>query len=72
MIERFARAFVRAGEGSWFCRDAVRIVGPNGPASTTPGVTYIAGQKLLGQYDVAAWLDAYAATGKAPVGVDFL
>lgn len=72
MIDKFARAFVRDREGAWFCRDVVHFIGPYGPACTTPGVTYVAGTKLRGQYDVAAWLESFAATGKTPLGIEFL
>ena len=72
MLEKFARAFVREKPGSWFCREGVQVVGWHGPASTTPGVSYVRGKKLLGPYDVAEWLDTIAETGKGPVGIDFL
>jgi hypothetical protein len=73
MTDKFARAFVMEKQGSWFCREAVQILGPHGPATTTPGVTYRSGTRLLQNvYDVAAWLDSLAATGKGPVGIEFL
>ena len=70
-MQRIVSAFVQNPDGSWFCRAPVHIVGPKGPATTTPGVTYRRG-KLLNGYDVAQWLDEYKAHGASPLGVDFL
>jgi hypothetical protein len=73
MLDKFMRAFVRNQDGSWFCRDVVHVRGPHGQASTTPGVTYRKGSKLLnGQYDVAEWLDQMSTSGQPPVGIEFL
>jgi hypothetical protein len=71
MIEKFARAFVRNNDGSWFCREPVHLVGPNGPMTTTPGVTYRRG-KLSQGYDLAMWLDEWHDHQTAPIGVHFL
>ena len=71
MIEKFERAFVRNGDGSWFCREAVHLVGPNGPLTTTPGVTYRRG-KLNQGYDIALWLDEWRHDQTVPIGVHFL
>jgi len=70
MIDKFVRAFVRNPDGSWFCREPVHIVGMNGPASTTPGVTYRKG-KLTNGYDVAQWLEDYQEYRVRPLGVEF-
>jgi hypothetical protein len=71
-LDKFARAFVREKPGVWFCREVVRFTGPRGPASATPGVRYVRGEKLCGSYDVAEWLDTIAATGHGPRNIDFL
>jgi len=71
MIEKFARAFVRNPDGSWFCREPVHFVGPNGSMTTTPGVTYRRG-KLSQGYDIALWLDEWQDHQIVPIGVHFL
>jgi hypothetical protein len=71
MIEKFARAFVRDNDGSWFCREPVHFVGYHGPFTTTPGVTYRKG-KLNQGYDVAVWLDEWHSQQLVPIGVQFL
>ena len=71
MIEKFARAFVRNPDGSWFCREPVHIEGFNGPMTTTPGVTYRKG-KLVQGYDVARWLDEWLEQKAEPIGIRFL
>jgi hypothetical protein len=71
VIDKFARAFVRNPlDGSWFCREAVHIVGPNGPMTVTPGVTYRKGKPAQG-YDVAQWLDDWHERQLQPAGVEF-
>ena len=52
---KFADAFVRNPDGSWFCRAAKHIVGPNGPLTITPGVSYRAGRPVNG-YDIGQML----------------
>jgi len=71
MIEKFTRAFVRNPDGSWFCREPVVILGPNGQWTTTPGVTYRRGKAVQG-YDVAQWLDDWHNHQAAPLGIEFL
>lgn len=70
MIDKFVRAFVRNPDGSWFCREPILIVGMNGSASTTPGVTYRKG-KLVNGYDVAQWLEDWQQYRVRPLGVEF-
>ena len=72
MVDEFYLAFVKIKDGQWLCRRSVEIIGPYGANATTPGETYVSGEKFLGKYDVAAWLDSMAATGKSPVGIKFL
>jgi hypothetical protein len=71
VIDKFVRAFVSNNDGTWFCREAARFVGPHGPMSTTPGVTYRRG-KLNQGYDVALWLDEWRDQQIGPTGIDFL
>lgn len=71
MTKKFPDAFVRNPDGSWFCRMPAELTGPNGPATTTPGVSYRRG-KLLNGYDIAAWLDQWDATGEAPLNIQVL
>jgi hypothetical protein len=71
VIEKFARAFVRNPDGSWFCREAAPFVGAHGPMTATPGVTYRRG-KLNQRYDIALWLDEWHGQKSAPIGVFFL
>jgi hypothetical protein len=70
-MEKFADCFVRTAEGVWFCRGPVHIVGPQGPATFTPGVTYKRGKGLNG-YDVAQWLDDWFNHRREPMGIRFL
>lgn len=65
MIEKFARAFVREGKGAWLCTAPAHIVGPQGPMTTTPGVTYRRG-KLSAAYDL--WLDEWHEYEREPIG----
>ncbi len=69
-MERFASAFVRNPDGSWFCRRAVHFVGAQGPLTTTPGVSYRKGKPLMG-YDIAQWLDEWRHHQVAPIGIQF-
>jgi hypothetical protein len=70
-MQRFADAFVRNADGSWFCRATVDFIAPNGErASVTPGVTYRPGKLVMG-FDIATWLDDWADHRKAPAGVSF-
>jgi hypothetical protein len=71
VIDKFARAFVRNPDGSWFCREPVQIIGPNGPMTATPGVTYRQGRPVQG-YDLAQWLDDWHAREAPPAGIEFL
>jgi hypothetical protein len=71
MIDKFARAFVPNPDGSWFCREPVHILGPAGPLTVTPGVTYRKG-KLVNGYDIARWLDEWQQHGTPPAGIAFL
>lgn len=71
MIDKFARAFVRNPDGTWFCREVVHVLGPSGPMSTTPGVTYRQGRPVQG-YDLAQWLDDWHGAQLAPAGIQFL
>jgi hypothetical protein len=71
-VQKFAEAFVRNPDGSWFCRAPGEFVHPNGErVSVTPGVTYRRGGSLHG-IDVARWLDDWANHGKQPPDVVFL
>ncbi len=70
-MDVFADAFVRNEDGSWLCRRAVHFVGPQGPMSAAPGVTYRRGQVLRG-YDIAQWLDDWRDRKVRPVGIRFL
>jgi len=69
-FQKFTQAFVRNPDGSWFCR-AVHIIGPQGPMTMTPGITYRKGKPIQG-YDVASWLDRWNDHQVEPVGVQFL
>jgi len=71
MIEKFARAFVSNGPGAWLCVQPAHIVGPQGPFTTTPGITYRRG-KLNQGYDIAEWLDTWHNHQREPIGVAFL
>ena len=68
---KFPDGFVRNPDGSWFCRSPRHIVGPNGPVTTTPGVTYRRGVPLNG-YDIGAWLDDWERTRQLPLNIQFL
>ena len=68
---KFVRAFVRNPDGSWFCRAASHLIGPQGPMTVTPGVSYRRGRPIQG-YDVGQWLDDWNDHEVAPVGVQFL
>ena len=70
-MQRFVDAFVRNPDGSWFCRAPIHFVGPSGPFTSTPGVTYRKGQTING-YDLAAWLDAWREFQREPIGIRFL
>jgi len=67
----FTDAFIRDADGSWLCRRPAHFLGPNGPATATPGVAYRRG-KLLNGYDIAAFLDEWAQTGEPPVNIQLL
>lgn len=70
-MKNFSDAFVRDADGSWLCRRPAHLIGPNGPATTTPGVSYRRG-KLVNGYDIARLLDEWMDTGQVPVHVQFL
>ena len=70
-VQRFAEAFVRNRDGSWFCRAPVQFMAVAGEIHTvTPGVTYRRG-KLVHGVDIAQWLDDWHAHGASPPGVNF-
>jgi len=68
---KFPDGFVRNPDGSWFCRSPRHFIGPSGPMTTTPGVTYRRGAPLNG-YDVGAWLDDWERTRQLPLNIQFL
>lgn len=70
-FDNFWNAFVRNPDGSWFCRTTTHLIGPQGPLSVTPGVTYRKGKPVRG-YDIAQWLDDWNDHRVAPVGIQFL
>jgi len=70
-MHKFYEAFVQNPDGSWFCRAPAQLIGPNGPYSTTPGITYRRGRPIQG-YDIAEWLDAWKTEGQRPVGIEFI
>ena len=70
-MQKFADAFVRNPDGSWFCRAPVHFVGPSGPFTATPGATYRRGRTMSG-YDIAAWLDGWHEQKREPLGIVFL
>lgn len=71
-MKKFADAFVRNADGSWFCRAPAEFIAPNGVRmGVTPGATYRAGKPLNG-IDIAKWLDDWDAHGAKPPGVDFV
>jgi hypothetical protein len=71
-VRKFADAFVRNADGSWFCRAPAEFVAPNGVrTSVTPGATYRLGKPLNG-VDVAKWLDEWDTHGVKPPGVEFV
>jgi hypothetical protein len=70
-IRKFANAFVRDGDGSWFCRAPAHFLGPYGPMTVTPGVTYRRGEPIDG-YDIARWLDEWESRQQAPIEIAFL
>ena len=70
-MQKFADAFVRNPDGSWFCRAPAEFIPPTGDRVTvTPGVTYRVG-KLAHGWDVARWLNEWTQHGRAPIGVSF-
>jgi hypothetical protein len=69
-MEKFAEAFVRNPDGSWFCRAPVHFTGPQGPLTTTPGATYRRGHPLNG-YDIARMLDDWYNARVPPIGIRF-
>jgi hypothetical protein len=70
-FEKFCAAFVRNPDGSWFCRAVAHLLGPQGPLTVTPGVTYRKGRPVQG-YDIAQWLDDWNNHRAVPVGIQFL
>ena len=68
---KFAEAFVRNPDGSWFCRAVRHILGPNGPLTITPGVTYRAGKPVNG-YDIGQWLADWHDHQLEPIHIQFL
>jgi hypothetical protein len=72
-VKKFAEAFVRNADGSWFCRAPAEFVIPErGRFDVTPGVTYRRGHSPVGGADVAKWLDEWHSDGAMPPGVKFL
>jgi hypothetical protein len=47
------------------------LLGPQGPLTVTPGVTYRKGRPVQG-YDIAQWLDDWNNHRAVPVGIQFL
>jgi hypothetical protein len=71
-MKRFADAFVRNPDGSWFCRAPAEFVTHEGVRrSVTPGATYRLGKPLDG-IDIARWLEEWNAHGVQPPGVEFV
>lgn len=71
-MQKFADAFVRNEDRSWFCRAPVQFMLPSGDVVTvTPGVTYRRG-KLFHGVDIARWLDEWTTQGVRPLEVHFL
>ena len=71
-MQKFADAFVRNADGSWFCRAPAEFVAHSGVRmSVTPGATYRRGRPFNGM-EIARWLDDWDAHGTQPPGVEFL
>jgi hypothetical protein len=71
-VQKFAEAFVRNPDGSWFCRARAEFVAPDGERmNVTPGASYRRGKLYSGQ-DIARWLDDWNAHRAVPPGVVFL
>lgn len=71
-MQKFASAFVRNPDGSWFCCTPAEFALSDGTrVNVTPGVTYRRGKSLLAGRDIAQWLDDWSRYGVQPPGIDF-